>query len=136
MTDHLFLLYFTFFLQNEFSRHLLWIWRFEYVKNKCFSQWILNVENNKNKFSIWNTFKNLLYFPTHFNTCLHNVLKLSSTKIGNCVKFHCSMMNLFIILGEIPKNHDILREAYSLCYRLPVLNTPQFKEDFYNVSKL
>lgn len=46
------------------------------------------------------------------------------------------MMNLFIILGEIPKNHDILREAYSLCYRLPVLNTPQFKEDFYNVSKL
>ncbi|VDI08383.1 COP9 signalosome complex subunit 6-like [Mytilus galloprovincialis] len=34
--------------------------------------------------------------------------------------------------GEIPKNHDILREAYSLCYRLPVLNTPQFKEDFYN----
>ncbi|XP_062600041.1 COP9 signalosome complex subunit 6-like, partial [Saccostrea cucullata] len=34
--------------------------------------------------------------------------------------------------GEVPKNHDILREAYSLCYRLPVLNTPKFKEDFYN----
>lgn len=34
--------------------------------------------------------------------------------------------------GEIPKNHDILREAYSVCYRLPVLNTSKFKEDFYN----
>ena len=38
--------------------------------------------------------------------------------------------------GEIPKNHDILREAYSLCYRLPVLNTDKFKEDFFNVSIL
>lgn len=34
--------------------------------------------------------------------------------------------------GEIPKNLDILREAYSLCYRLPVLNTDKFKEDFFN----
>ncbi|XP_046344975.1 COP9 signalosome complex subunit 6-like [Haliotis cracherodii] len=34
--------------------------------------------------------------------------------------------------GEVPKNHDVLREAYSLCYRLPVLNTTRFKEDFYN----
>lgn len=34
--------------------------------------------------------------------------------------------------GEVPKNHDILREAYSLCYRLPVLNTDRFKADFYN----
>lgn len=37
------------------------------------------------------------------------------------------------IAGEIPKNQDILREAYSLCFRLPVLNTDKFKEDFYNV---
>ncbi|XP_033760420.1 COP9 signalosome complex subunit 6-like [Pecten maximus] len=34
--------------------------------------------------------------------------------------------------GEVPKNHDILRDAYSLCYRLPVLNTDRFKADFYN----
>ena len=39
-------------------------------------------------------------------------------------------------LGQVPKNHDILREAYSLCYRLPVLNTDRFKEDFFNVSNL
>ncbi|KAL4225248.1 COP9 signalosome complex subunit 6 [Mactra antiquata] len=34
--------------------------------------------------------------------------------------------------GEIPRNLDVLREAYSLCYRLPVLNTDKFKQDFYN----
>lgn len=34
--------------------------------------------------------------------------------------------------GEVPKNHDVLREAYSLCYRLPVLDTSRFKEDYYN----
>lgn len=34
--------------------------------------------------------------------------------------------------GKIPKNQDILREAYSLCYRLPVLNTDKFKDDFFN----
>ncbi|XP_064638940.1 COP9 signalosome complex subunit 6-like [Lineus longissimus] len=33
--------------------------------------------------------------------------------------------------GTVPKNHEILREAYSLCHRLPVLNTDRFKEDFY-----
>ncbi|XP_041366087.1 COP9 signalosome complex subunit 6-like [Gigantopelta aegis] len=34
--------------------------------------------------------------------------------------------------GEVPKNHDVLREAFSMCYRLPVLDTSCFKEDFYN----
>ena len=38
--------------------------------------------------------------------------------------------------GEVEKNHDVLREAYSLCYRLPVLSTLRFKEDYYNVSAL
>ncbi|ESO83905.1 hypothetical protein LOTGIDRAFT_236402 [Lottia gigantea] len=34
--------------------------------------------------------------------------------------------------GKLPKNHDVLREAYSLSFRLPVINTSKFKEDFYN----
>ena len=38
--------------------------------------------------------------------------------------------------GEVEKNHDVLREAYGLCYRLPVLSTLRFKEDYYNVSGL
>lgn len=34
--------------------------------------------------------------------------------------------------GDIPKNHEILREAYSLCHRLPILNTQRFQQEFYN----
>lgn len=33
--------------------------------------------------------------------------------------------------GEIEKNLEVLREAYSLCHRLPVLNTTRFKGEFY-----
>jgi len=33
--------------------------------------------------------------------------------------------------GEVAKNHDILRDAYSLCYRLPVLNSNRFGEDYF-----
>lgn len=36
--------------------------------------------------------------------------------------------------GQLPVNHEILREAYSLSNRLPVLQSPKFKGDFYNVS--
>nr|XP_014352563.1 PREDICTED: COP9 signalosome complex subunit 6 [Latimeria chalumnae] len=36
--------------------------------------------------------------------------------------------------GEVPFNHEILREAYALCHRLPVLSTDKFKTDFYDVS--
>uniref|UniRef100_A0A2C9LCR6 COP9 signalosome complex subunit 6 n=1 Tax=Biomphalaria glabrata TaxID=6526 RepID=A0A2C9LCR6_BIOGL len=32
---------------------------------------------------------------------------------------------------EVAKNHDILRDCYSLCYRLPVLNSQRFQEDYY-----
>lgn len=34
--------------------------------------------------------------------------------------------------GLVPMNHEILREAYSLCHRLPVLNTEKFREEFYD----
>ena len=37
-------------------------------------------------------------------------------------------------LGEVPFNHEILREAYALCHCLPVLSTDKFKTDFYDVS--
>lgn len=36
--------------------------------------------------------------------------------------------------GQLPVNREILREAYSLSNRLPVLQSPKFKGDFYNVS--
>ncbi|KAG7269013.1 hypothetical protein CRUP_010727 [Coryphaenoides rupestris] len=34
--------------------------------------------------------------------------------------------------GEVPFNHEILREANALCHRLPVLSTIMFKTDFYD----
>lgn len=44
------------------------------------------------------------------------------------------MQSLFVPLGEVPFNHEILREAYALCHCLPVLSTDKFKTDFYDVS--
>jgi len=38
--------------------------------------------------------------------------------------------------GGLPKNHEVLREAYSLCHRLPVMNTPKFREEFYSVRTM
>ncbi|OCT59456.1 hypothetical protein XELAEV_18000878mg [Xenopus laevis] len=34
--------------------------------------------------------------------------------------------------GEVPFNHEILREASALCHCLPVLSTDKFKTDFYD----
>lgn len=44
------------------------------------------------------------------------------------------ILSLVCLLGEVPFNHEILREANALCHRLPVLNTFKFKTDFYDVS--
>ncbi|XP_069738570.1 COP9 signalosome complex subunit 6 isoform X2 [Phaenicophaeus curvirostris] len=34
--------------------------------------------------------------------------------------------------GEVPYNHEVLREACALCHCLPVLSTDKFKTDFYD----
>lgn len=34
--------------------------------------------------------------------------------------------------GTVPWNHEILREAFNLCHRLPVISSNKFCEDFYN----
>lgn len=68
-----------------------------------------------------------IFFDSH---CLETFLFIWYNNEIDWMTWQC----LWHLSGEVPKNHDILREAYSLCYRLPVLNTPKFKEDFYNVS--
>ena len=40
----------------------------------------------------------------------------------------------YINPGEVPCNHDIMRDTLSLIQRLPVMQTDVFREDFYNVS--
>lgn len=47
---------------------------------------------------------------------------------------HPHQCSLIVPLGEVPFNHEILREAYALCHCLPVLSTDKFKTDFYDVS--
>lgn len=34
--------------------------------------------------------------------------------------------------GDIPMNHDIMRDCRSLCQRLPVLDSTQFQDDFFD----
>ncbi|XP_055699111.1 COP9 signalosome complex subunit 6 [Phlebotomus papatasi] len=36
--------------------------------------------------------------------------------------------------GKIKPNHEILREVYSLSHRLPILQTPAFRQEFYMQS--
>ncbi|KAK7489284.1 hypothetical protein BaRGS_00019392 [Batillaria attramentaria] len=57
----------------------------------------------------------------------HSAIKMLHSRIQLILKYITAVEK-----GEIPKNHDVLREAYSLCYRLPVLSTLNFKEDYYN----
>lgn len=45
-----------------------------------------------------------------------------------------TLMPFLVPSGEVPFNHEILREAYALCHCLPVLSTDKFKTDFYDVS--
>ena len=40
---------------------------------------------------------------------------------------------VLIYVGEVPCNHEIMRDALSLIQRLPVMKTDVFREDFYNV---
>lgn len=37
--------------------------------------------------------------------------------------------------GKLPRSHDVLRDAYSLSHRLPVIQSPRFHGDYYNVSQ-
>lgn len=36
--------------------------------------------------------------------------------------------------GSLEPNHEILREAYALSHRLPIVQTPEFREEFYTQS--
>lgn len=34
--------------------------------------------------------------------------------------------------GVIPWNHEVMREAYNMCHRLPVVDTSKFTDEFFN----
>ena len=45
-----------------------------------------------------------------------------------------SETRMYIIAGDLPANHEILREVSSLCDQLPVLDNRVFEKDFCSVS--
>ena len=60
-------------------------------------------------------------------TAQHNAIKMLHSRVKLILEYIKAVES-----GELPKNLEVLREAYSLCHRLPVLNTARFKDEFYN----
>jgi hypothetical protein len=62
-------------------------------------------------------------------TAQHSAIKMLHSRVKLVLQYVRAVQ-----ASELPKNHEILREAYSLSHRLPVLQSPRFRADFYNVS--
>nr|CAG4644915.1 EOG090X08T4 [Leptodora kindtii] len=56
----------------------------------------------------------------------HNAVKMLSNRVRLILEFIRAME-----CGEVPKSHEVLREAKSLTHRLPVLNSELFQEEYY-----
>lgn len=64
-------------------------------------------------------------------TAQHSAIKMLHSRVRLVLEYMKAVQN-----GQLPTNHEILREVYSLCHRLPVIQSPRFRQDFYNVSIL
>lgn len=62
-------------------------------------------------------------------TAQHSAIKMLHSRVKLVLQYVRAVQ-----VGELPRNHEILREANSLSHRLPVLQSPRFRADFYNVS--
>lgn len=62
-------------------------------------------------------------------TAQHSAIKMLYSRVRLVLEYMKAVQN-----GQLPRNHEILREAYSLCHRLPVVDGARFRQDFYNVS--
>ncbi|XP_071798663.1 COP9 signalosome complex subunit 6-like [Asterias amurensis] len=60
-------------------------------------------------------------------TAQHNAIKMLHSRVKLILDYVKAVQ-----AGEVPRNHEILRDAYSLCHRLPVLSSERFDTDFYN----
>lgn len=50
------------------------------------------------------------------------------------VRFSGVIYSFLLISGDLPANHEVLREVSSLCDQLPVLDNKVFEKDFCSVS--
>lgn len=62
-------------------------------------------------------------------TAQHSAIKMLHSRVKLVLEYMKAVQK-----GQLQANHEILREAYSLCHRLPVIQSPRFRQDFYNVS--
>ena len=78
------------------------------------------------------------FFLTFFLAFLHSFLAFFPSFLFcflPCTFLPSFSFPLLIFVGEVPCNHEIMRDTLSMCQRLPVMKTAQFREDFYDVSK-
>ncbi|XP_071455298.1 COP9 signalosome complex subunit 6 [Hetaerina americana] len=57
----------------------------------------------------------------------HSAIKMLHSRVRLVLQYVQAVQS-----GELPTNHEVMREAYSLSHRLPVLQGPRFRADFYN----
>lgn len=57
----------------------------------------------------------------------HSAIKMLHSRVKLVLRYVQAVQN-----GELKGNHEVLRAACSLGHRLPVLNSPKFRADFYN----
>lgn len=62
-------------------------------------------------------------------TAQHSAIKMLHSRVKLVLAYMKAVQS-----GQLPSNHEVLREAYSLCHRLPVVQHQKFRQDFYNVS--
>jgi COP9 signalosome complex subunit 6 len=62
-------------------------------------------------------------------TAQHSAIKMLHSRVRLVLEYMKAVQS-----GQLPTNHEILRDAYSLCHRLPVIQSSRFRQDFYNVS--
>lgn len=58
----------------------------------------------------------------------HNAVKMLANRVRLILDYIQAMKR-----GEVPKSHEVLREAKSLTHRLPVLNSDIFQQEYYTV---
>ena len=64
-------------------------------------------------------------------TAQHSAIKMLHSRVKLVLEYMKEVQR-----KELPVNHEILREAYSLCHRLPVVESSRFRQDFYNVCTM
>ncbi|CAG9854200.1 unnamed protein product [Phyllotreta striolata] len=60
-------------------------------------------------------------------TAQHSAIKMLHSRVKLVLEYMKAVQS-----GQLPRNHEVLREAYSLCHRLPVIDGTRFRQDFYN----